>query len=105
MRASRTSGSSPGMKNWFLVVIRTVENVMRTGNWSSVTPSRSRAGAGAHRLLLDTGLGVDRGPGEIEVVDESVSHGRWCFVEPEPLVEAMQRGGRPPVAFAQQLHR
>src|SRR3954468_21165117 len=42
MSASRTSGSSPGMKNWFLVVIRTMANVMRTRNWSSVTPVTQR---------------------------------------------------------------
>ena len=30
--------------------------------------------------------------------------GRRCFVEPESLVEATQRRGRPPVALAEQLH-
>ena len=71
---------------------------------SDVIAASSRAGTDG--LALDVGLGVLGGLAEVDGRFVGVRCRRCgCFVEPESLVEATQRCGRPPVAFAEELHR
>src|SRR4051795_12915476 len=62
MRSSRTSGSSPGMKNWFLIVIRTIHQRNTKSNLLSIQPgaewkSTAHESCCSHRSL---GNGIRR---------------------------------------------